>query len=139
MSSSNANREAEMKITNHSYSYIITVGVFLLGFLLCKAVTKPSVDMGAVTQTFNETQSINLKMQEWRNSSNKLGLVQLILTSPSINYLDFSIEEVKLKIIEMEQRIAEISDDDQRIMIENEIKRAKHALQLAAKYKSNNK
>ena len=97
----------------------------------------PSVDMSDIHQAYTETQSINLKMQEWRNSSNLLGMIQMVLSDPSMNYLDFSIEQVELKIIEMEQRMSEIDTDTQKIMIEEEIKRAKHVVQLAEQYTSN--
>lgn len=127
-----------MKVKYKYYIFVIAVTALTISFLLGKTVSSPNVDMEKIHKAYTGTQSINLKMQEWRNSSNKLGLVRFILSDPSMNYLDFSIEEVKLKIVEMEQRITEINDDGQKRMIEEEIERAEHTLKLAEQFKSTN-
>ena len=125
-----------MKISSKYNIYIIALIALLIGFLLGKTMCNPSADMSDIHQAYTETQSINLKMQEWRNSSNQLGMIQMVLSDPSMNYLDFSIEDVELKIIEMEQRMSEIDTDTQKQMIEEEIERAKHVVLLAERYKS---
>jgi hypothetical protein len=116
--------------------HVIAIAFGVAGFLIGKMQTGPGVDLEAMNEAFRENEEINQRMNEWRNSSNRLKMVQSVLKDPSMNYLDFSIDEVKLKITEMEQRLSEVSEEAHRDIIESEIEYAKSALQLAVKFKS---